>query len=234
MSFRDHEVYPLYLKLWQDARTVIASNQVKIDAVLASRAPDRRRGISVLARPSADVRERIERFVAPLRQVEPRQHYHQPGELHITVLSLFTATEQHAPYFARAAEYVEAVRHAMRNARPLTIAFEGITASRGVVMVQGFPADGALAAMRDSLRTVMTNAGLGADLDQRYRVCAAHVRLPGDASGDAVRHLYDRTGRDIRPRLVHVAGYIRPAGHARARGAVRASGETGGAPLPDR
>jgi hypothetical protein len=41
--------------------------------------------------------------------------------------------------------------------------------------VQGFPCDGQLQSLRDTLRCAVHTAGLGQNLDQRYRIRTAHM-----------------------------------------------------------
>ncbi|HEY5910740.1 MAG TPA: 2'-5' RNA ligase family protein [Verrucomicrobiae bacterium] len=114
-------------------------------------------------------------FLSRLRRLEPDQYYYTASEVHITVLSLFTATIDHGPFFAQRARYVSAADTALRKAGPMRIDFAGVTASTGTVMIQGFFVDDVLNDLRDALRRELRARGLGAGLDQRYRLRTAHM-----------------------------------------------------------
>jgi 2'-5' RNA ligase len=116
-------------------------------------------------------------FLRELRDLEPEQHYYTPSEFHLTVLSLFTATVNHKPFFAQAEQYVSAVDSALRKVAPIRIEFEGITVSPSTVMIQGFFENDALNDLRDSLRSQLRVRGLAEGLDRRYRLETAHMTV---------------------------------------------------------
>ena len=80
-----------------------------LGAQLLDKAHDRRRGATLLIRPSATVSLQISQVLADLGQIEPDQYFYDPAELHVTVLSLFTGTEQPEPYFAQLPRYRSAI-----------------------------------------------------------------------------------------------------------------------------
>jgi 2'-5' RNA ligase len=166
-----------YDRLWSAAVGALRAGRAETDPVLAAGMPDRRRGLTLVARPSAPVRRAVAAFLDELREVEPDQHYYAPSRLHVTVLSLFTATVDHEPLLARTAGYVSAADAAMRDAAPIRIEFEGVTATAGAVLVQGFFEDGALNALRDSVRRQLRVRGLAQGVDGRYRLETAHVTV---------------------------------------------------------
>ncbi len=172
MSLRER-----YDALWQDARNYFASGRVETDAHLADLASDRRRGLTVLARPRGPVAERFSAFVQQLAEIAPDQYFYQPGEFHVTVLSLFTATENLAPYMARLPVYQDVLESILPSTEGFTLAFRGITASRSCIMVQGFPQDGRLERLREGLRQALQKQGFARDLDQRYRITTAHSTI---------------------------------------------------------
>jgi 2'-5' RNA ligase len=150
---------------------------VDVDPVLAARVADQRRGLTVIARPSPAVRQRAGELVRDLRDLEPDQHYYRPGELHLTVLSLFTATVDHGPHLAQTEQYVSAVDSALRQVAPIRIEFEGVTASAAAVMIQGFFEDDTLNHLRNALRGSLRDRGLGEKLDERYRLEVSHLAV---------------------------------------------------------
>ncbi len=166
-----------YDALWSAAICKIRSGQFECDPVLQARVPDQRRGLTLVARPSLAVRRNVRFLLRELRQFEPDQYYYSTTELHVTVLSLFTATIDHRRFFAQKARYIAAVKRALSGARPLRLHFEGITASPGSVMIQGFFDDNTIDNLRDTLRAELKARGLAEGLDQRYRLETAHMTM---------------------------------------------------------
>jgi 2'-5' RNA ligase len=166
-----------YDEMWLAAIARIRAGEIESDPVLSSGSPDRRRGLTVIARPSAAVRRRVAAFLDQLRGIEPDQHYYAGPELHLTVLSLFTATVDHEPLFARTEHYVSAVDAALRTMAPIRIEFRGVTASPGTVMIQGFFTSAALNDLRDALREQLRARSLTQGVDRRYRLETAHMTV---------------------------------------------------------
>jgi 2'-5' RNA ligase len=166
-----------YDRLWSETIERVRSGKIELDPVLEARVPDERRGLTVIARPSPAIRRRVALFLKELRILEPDQYYYTSSEFHLTVLSLFTATFNHAPFFAQAERYISAVDSALKKVAPIRLAFEGVTASADSVMIQGFFEDRALNDLRDALRSQLRVRGLGSELDQRYRLETAHMTV---------------------------------------------------------
>jgi len=166
-----------YDRLWSGAIERIASGAIEIDSVLAGKQVDWRRGMTLLLRPSSSVQDRITKFFDQLREFEPEQYYYDRAELHVTFLSLFTATEKYESFYARTEDYAKAVASCMDKIRPFPISFTGITASPGALMLQGFTDADRLNAARDVLRQALCARGLDAGLDQRYRLETAHMTV---------------------------------------------------------
>jgi len=164
-----------YDQLWSGAIRKIRAGEIQIDPVLEARTPDQRRGLTLIARPSPGMRQSVSAFLRELRRVEPDQYYYSASEFHITVLSLFTATVDFEPFFARQKLYVTAVDAALMDLQPIPISFEGVTASRGTVMIQGFFEGNKLNEVRNVLRRRLRLDGLANGLDQRYRLQTAHM-----------------------------------------------------------
>jgi hypothetical protein len=102
----------------------IREGRIELDRVLQTETPDARRGLTVIARPSPEVRRQVAVFLRGLRQLEPSQYYYETSEYHITILSLFTATTDFGPFIARKGAYVAAVDAALEAAEPIRITFE--------------------------------------------------------------------------------------------------------------
>jgi 2'-5' RNA ligase len=177
MDIYNIEIAKLYDRMWEDALAHFAKGRVETDDYLAKRQSDRRLGITVMARPSEKVVEQFTALNHRLAQVEPDQYYYQPAQFHITVLSLFTATEHCAPYFARLADFLAASGVVLASAPGFAAAFHGVTATPNGILAQGFPQDGHLEALREKLRKALREQDLGQGLDTRYRLKTAHATL---------------------------------------------------------
>ena len=175
MSHPEQAVAVRYEALWADAQPKIAQGAVQVDEHLSDKPSDARRGLSVVARPPARVTQAYRAFRDEAQALEPALYAHRPAELHVTVLSLFTATADYAPHRARLPQYQAAVRDALAGGAPFSIVFRGVTASPGAVMLQGFPQDESLNELRGELRRTLTERGLGGGLDGRYTVITAHM-----------------------------------------------------------
>lgn len=166
-----------YNHLWSASIGLVRAGQLELDPVLMAGETDYRRGLTVITRPSPAVRRRVALFIRQLQELEPDQYYYAPSELHLTILSLFTATVDHEPFFAQKDRYVRAVDAALRHVAPFRIDFEGVTVSPSTVMIQGFFDTGGLNDLRDALRGQLRRRGLARELDRRYRLETAHMTV---------------------------------------------------------
>ncbi len=164
-----------YDTMWQGAQAAFAAGAVTLDTQLLDQARDRRRGATLLIRPAAAVSLRIAEVLADLKQIEPGQYFYKPAELHVTVLSLFSGTEQPEPYIAQLPLYRRAIDQVLAAAAPFSLRFDGLTASPAAILVQGYPGGSQLHDLREALRAAIHAVGLGHNLDRRYRISAAHM-----------------------------------------------------------
>jgi 2'-5' RNA ligase len=165
-----------YDAMWDRAWPAVSRGDVDCDLHLAG-GLDPRRGISLIARPAPALAARLADLQDRLADADPRQYRQPLSDLHMTVLSPFTVTEHCAPYLARRADYATAVRAAVADVPAFDVDLTGITTSRGAVLVRGFPRDDTLERLRTRLRDVLRVCGLGAGLDQRYRLVTAHMTV---------------------------------------------------------
>lgn len=164
-----------YDAIWATAQTAFDQGAPSLDARLPAKTEDRRRSATLLIRPGAAVAARVAATLAELRPLEPAQYYYHPDELHVTVLSLWTGTEQPEPFFAQMPVYRAAIAAVLCNWPSFSLRFDGLTASPAAVLVQGYPTGLQLNDLREALRAAITAAGLGHTLDQRYRISTAHM-----------------------------------------------------------
>jgi 2'-5' RNA ligase len=167
----------VYERLWGEAMARFAAGALQVDPHLVRREADRRTGITLLARPGADVLEQVGELAAELRAIEPEQYFYRPDELHLTVLALVSASEAFRLEQAPLARYHAVLGELFSRARPFRIRFHGITASPGAVMIQGYVEGEYLNQLRDMIRQALGRAGLAGSLDTRYQIVTAHMTM---------------------------------------------------------
>ena len=155
---------------------------------------DTRRGVTLLARPSAAIAARIGEILAEFQQVAPAQYYYPASDLHLTILSLISCYAGFTLPAIDPTPYAELVAAALRGAAPFRIRLAGLAASPAGVLVRGFPEGEGLAALRDELRRAFRASGLQQSIDQRYSIQTAHLtvlrfRVPLPDAGPLLRVL---------------------------------------------
>jgi 2'-5' RNA ligase len=165
-----------YDAMWDQAIGAIAGGDIDCDTRIAIR-PDPRRGITVIARPGPALRARFDALLDLLCGAEPEQYRYPAADMHMTVLSLCTATENAGPQLARADEYRAAAHAALDGFEAFDIDFDGIAVSAGAVLARGMTRGPALETLRERLRSELRLRGLDASLDRRYRLITAHSTL---------------------------------------------------------
>lgn len=167
----------IYEQLWREAAAALQRGEPQLDAHLPGKANDLRRGLTLLLRPSASVRDRVAECISQLSALCPDQYFYRPEELHVTVMSIVSGTEHWREAMHPLGEYQAVLAQVLARQRPFRLTFRGLTATPGVVMVQGFPEDDALNDLRDRLRTAFATAGFSGVLDRRYKISTAHMTV---------------------------------------------------------
>lgn len=165
-----------YQALWQQSLCKFEQHQFETDPLLTAK-DDSRYGVTLLARPSVQVKQQIQHSLAELMQLEPEQYYYPAPDLHLTVLSLISCYAGFALSQIDTAAYVELVQRVLANTGPLRLHFQGITASPSCVLVQGFFDDQELNQLRDKLRFAFRQSTLQHSIDQRYAIQTAHMTV---------------------------------------------------------
>jgi 2'-5' RNA ligase len=173
----DDAARQIYDRLWADASERLVSGAISIDQHLAEREADRRRGVTLIARPGPTVRPQLAELIGELRAQEPEQHFYRPDELHVTIMTLVSASETFDLSGTPLADYEAILAELFARSCPLRINFRGVTASPGAVLVQGFVAGDRLNQLREEIRRELEHAGLGENLDTRYRIVTAHATI---------------------------------------------------------
>lgn len=164
----------VYDRLWAEAEAAFRQDAIQLDPYLEYPEIDRRRGLCLVARPSAATGAEFAGFVARLQALEPEQYYYKPSEFHVTVLTLINAYASFDLEAVPLDRYRTALEAVLCRQPALSIRFRGITASPAAVMIQGYAAGDALNLLRDTIREALGRAGLGDGIDVRYRITTAH------------------------------------------------------------
>jgi 2'-5' RNA ligase len=164
-----------YDELWNQAAAALAGGRPQIDPHLPGKAGDRRRGVALIFRLTPTVQAAMKNFLDPLAAEFPDQYFYQPAELHVTVASLISATDQWRREIADVKTYRAMLREVLSRHQPFTLEFRGVTAAANAVMFQGFPAGDTLESIRSELRRTFAAHGFAGRLDRRYRINAAHA-----------------------------------------------------------
>lgn len=167
------ELEAIYDRLWEESYAQFRNGEFQLDNSILS-PEDQRRGITLLARITNPVNREISRFSNAASSLEPDQYYYPPGDLHLTILSIITCVEGFHLSGIESQEYADIIRDCCSQFCPLKIEFRGLTASASCIMVQGFPDDGRLNNLRETLRERFSMSSLRHSIDSRYRIKTAH------------------------------------------------------------
>lgn len=169
MRLEDH-----YDGMWQNALVHFRQGNIDVDNMIDSPEDDRR-GVTLLARPSAAVRSSITELLHELEPHLPGQYFYPTQDMHVTVLSVITCVPGFSADQIEAERYLEMIRDAIKPAQPFDIDFRGLTAAPAGLMIRGYPKNDSLAHLRDSLRNSFRASSLHHTIDQRYRIETAHI-----------------------------------------------------------
>ncbi len=167
----------IYRQLWTEAEAAFERGAPQIDPNLSGKGNDLRRGVTLAFRPSPAVRTKVENFLGQLAEIAPGQHFYQPEELHVTVLSIISGTEFWRREIRPLAAGRAIINEVLSRQCSFKISFRGVTASPSAVMIQGFPIGDGLEKLREELRAAFARNGLGGQLDRRYKITSAHMTV---------------------------------------------------------
>ncbi|MGQ7945609.1 2'-5' RNA ligase family protein [Flavobacterium sp. WC2509] len=168
MNLKEH-----YSLLYKESINKIASDTYKIDHLIDSET-DKRFGITVVIRPSAAVKENIQKFLDELKKIEPDQYYYPSSDIHITVMSIISCYEGFDIDKIDLSKYIDLIQKSLITNTTIDIQFKGLTASDSCIMVQGFMNNNCINEIRDNLRTAFKKSNLEQSLDKRYSIQTAH------------------------------------------------------------
>ena len=166
----------VYDEMWQKASRLIQSKQSEPDPWLDV-PNDTRRGLTLIIRPERQVLDNFSEFLKSAEEIEPRQYFYAPSEIHITVMSIISCTSGFELSQIAKKDYIKVVQSCLNEIEPFDLNFRGITASANCVMAQGYPTGSDLARLRTSLRKAFANTELDSSIDSRYPIRTAHSTL---------------------------------------------------------
>jgi len=162
-----------YNQLYKTSSDTITAGKYLIDNELKNES-DSRFGITLLIRPSDEVKANIQTFINELKKAEPEQYFYPDSDIHITVMSIISCSESFTLNQISPKDYIETICRSLVDVEKIKIHFKGITASPSALMIQGFPSDETLNNLRNRLRENFKNSGLQQSMDSRYSIFAAH------------------------------------------------------------
>lgn len=171
MDLQEH-----YDQLYKTAKETILDGKYSIDSHIKNES-DSRFGITLLIRPSDEIKSEIQLLLYDLRKAEPEQYFYPDSDIHITVMSIISCSEEFALNQISPNDYIEIICKSLVEVDSIRIQFKGITASPSAIMIQGFPTDETLNNLRNKLRENFKNSVLKQSIDSRYTISAAHATV---------------------------------------------------------
>ncbi|TRX36709.1 2'-5' RNA ligase family protein [Flavobacterium restrictum] len=165
-----------YKKLYEESISKISSDNYEIDNLIDSE-KDKRFGLTLLIRPSNEIKKEIHKFLKKIKKIEPNQYYYPNSDIHITVMSIISCYNGFDMSKIDIQKYIELTKKCLLEGVDLNISFKGITASPSGVMIQGFMDNNELNDIRDRLRKEFKNSNLEQSLDKRYSIQTAHSTI---------------------------------------------------------
>ncbi|MCB9298307.1 MAG: mutarotase [Lewinellaceae bacterium] len=169
-------IQEIYDQMWENALEKFSRSEFEYDPWLDSK-EDKRYGITLLARPGGEAKEKIQNIIEAFRQVAPHQYYYPAPDLHLTILSIISCREGFSLSDKKINEYIQKVEDALEGKRPFSVRYKGLAASPGCILVRGFPENRELELIREDLRRVFKASSLPHSIDSRYRLETAHSTI---------------------------------------------------------
>lgn len=165
-----------YTKLYKESINNISSGKYKIDNLIDSKF-DQRFGITLLIRPSNEVKYKIQKFIDELKKVDPSQYYYPNTDIHITIMSIISCYKGFDMEKIDLSKYIELIKKCLPINENIKIQFKGLTASDSCIMLRGFMNNDIINEIRDKLRVEFKNSELEQSLDKRYPIRTAHSTI---------------------------------------------------------
>ncbi|AMR26491.1 hypothetical protein A0257_04805 [Hymenobacter psoromatis] len=165
-----------YDALRQAALPRLARGEADLDLLLDS-PQDTRRGLTLLARPPAAIAAALVEMMAEFQLIEPAQYYYPPADIHLTILSLISCYPNFKLSEINPISYCSALSRIIQFIPIFRLTYQGLTASAGGILVQGFPQGDGLDELRATVRSLFQHTDLHHSIDKRYRIQTAHSTI---------------------------------------------------------
>ena len=163
-----------YDKIWTDSKDSILKNKISLDPSLYNLSKDVRQGLTLVTPLSQEVYCKVAKIMKLLESIEPEQYYYPFENMHITTLNLTPFSEDFVFDRKQCEAFNKVFKKAFNGIKPFNVKLEGITASKGAVIIQGFYKD-ALQKMRENLRREAQKQGVM--LNEDYERKTAHTTI---------------------------------------------------------
>ncbi|PYE80171.1 2'-5' RNA ligase [Winogradskyella epiphytica] len=172
MGLKEH-----YNKMYRESIADIASDHYEIDDMIDSKS-DNRFGISLVIRPSLEVKKNVRDFLDELNKVEPHQYYYPESDIHLTLLSIISCYEGFSLDSIDPSEYMAIAQKRITTLdEKIKIHFKGLTASKSCIMLKGYEEQPIINDLRNQLRRDFKHSELQQSLDERYLLKTAHATI---------------------------------------------------------
>ncbi|SDH10270.1 2'-5' RNA ligase [Pedobacter terrae] len=161
-----------YNQLYKDSIAKIADGNYEIDHLIDSD-NDQRFGITLVIRPDAATKGKIQQFVNKAKAIEPDQYFYQNPDIHITLMAIISCYDGFNLKNINVQDYIDIIDEVLSRYKKFKIQFSGLTASPSCILIQGFLTN-TLNKIRDDLRTAFKNSDLQQSIDKRYAIQTAH------------------------------------------------------------
>ncbi|KIC02741.1 mutarotase [Flavobacterium sp. JRM] len=165
-----------YNNLFMESCEKISNDNYVIDMQIDDLS-DNRLGITLLIRPSEEIKNSIQLFLNELKEVDASQYYYPNSDIHITVLSIISCYDGFDLNNITIQDYVAVINKCIAGLNKSVINLHGITASPSAIMIQGFPSDTSINDLRDNLRTAFKETTLEQSIDKRYSLFTTHLTV---------------------------------------------------------
>jgi len=164
-----------YHKLYTESIAKIAAGNYETDHLIDSDT-DQRFGITLVIRPDATTKYKIQQFLTEAKAIEPDQYYYQNADIHITLMSIISCYDGFDLKDINVQDYIQLIQQVLGKHKSFKIQFKGLTASPSCILIQGFLTD-TLNEIRDDLRATFKNSELQQSIDKRYAIQTAHATV---------------------------------------------------------
>lgn len=135
---RSAELEIAYKKLWENNKAEVLKNNILVDRCFLPN--DKRLGLTLLLNLNqGEIIEKLNNIINELRECEPEQYFYPEFDRHVTVLAIEAASEDFVLRDNDIEEYKKIISSVLEKIKQFNITFSGITASRGAVMITGYP-----------------------------------------------------------------------------------------------